>query len=317
MADTPGQFKFVLITPLIKFYWIVMYEVFEVNYWQDVVKVELSTESSSSEITCQPHPLTSVEEHHDTVFKTKRLRKLWLWNFPYLQTIPRSVESLRICEWGVRSKDLATPLMSFQNLKVLMVKDCHVLTSLLSPSTAKSLSQQLTHLGISGCKSLTQVIANDHKEADDDDDHEIIADNINIIFSQLEFLLLDDLSSLTSFYSGNNNVVLQFPHLDNLAVGRCPKMKTFYHGNIDCPSLHQIFLYESDDGDEITETMWDPVFYEVTSFEHTYWKGDINTTIQKLWEDKNIGDSPESEEVHIYIHNNNIQIHFSVCCLSH
>ena len=295
MAVTPPQFKFVLITPLIKFCWIVMYEVFVVNYWQDVVKVELSTESSSSEITCQPHPLTSVEEHHDTVFKTKRLRGLRLWNFPYLQqlpeTFPRSVEFLSICEWGIRSKDLATPLMSFQNLKFLKVKDCHGLTSLLSPSTAKSLSQQLTHLGISGCKSLTQVIANDHKEADDDH-HEII-------FSQLKFLLLDDLSSLTSFYSGNNNVVLQFPHLDKLTVGRCPEMKTFYHGNIDCPSLHQIFLSKSNDKRQIRWIMWDPMFF--VSFKHSYWKGDINTTIQKLWEDKNTRDSPESEEVHIYV----------------
>ena len=158
MAVTPPQFKFVLITPLINFCWIVMYEVFVVNYWQDVVKVELSTESSSSEITCQPHPLASVEEHDDMdmVFKTKRLSDLRLWNFPYLQqlpkTFPRSLESLSICEWGIRLKDLATPLMSFQNLKFLAVKDCHDLTSLLSPSTAKSLSQQLTHLGISGCK---------------------------------------------------------------------------------------------------------------------------------------------------------------------
>ncbi|KAF3453156.1 hypothetical protein FNV43_RR03593 [Rhamnella rubrinervis] len=270
------------------------------SHHKDVVKDELSTESSCSEITCQPHPLGPVEEHHEMVFKTKRLSELRLQDFPYLQQLPKTfqtVEFLVIWEWGVRLKDLATPLICFQNLKFLMVKDCQGLTSLLSPSTAKSLSQRLTKLGISGCKSLRQVIVNDQKEADDD---EIGADNINIIFRQLKSLLLEDLSSLTSFYSGNNNVVLQFPHLNQLVVGGCPEMKTFYHGNIDCPSLQRATIFS----ESVQFYIWcmmlysDPEYFILgTNNEHFYWKGDVNTTIQKLWEDKNIiRDSPESEE---------------------
>ncbi|KAF3453153.1 hypothetical protein FNV43_RR03590 [Rhamnella rubrinervis] len=267
------------------------------SHHKDVVKDELNTEASCSEITCEPHPLGPVEEHHEMVFKTKRLSELRLQDFPYLQQLPKTfqtVEFLVIWEWGVRLKDLATPLMRFQNLKVLMVKDCQGLTSLLSPSTARSLSQRLTKLGISGCKSLRQVIANDQKEADDDAD-EIRADNINIIFSQLESLILDDLSRLTSFYSGNNNVVLQFPHLNQLVVSDCPQMKTFYDGNIDCPSLQRITIFCESMQHYIRSMML------YTNPEYFYWKGDVNTTIQKLWEDKNIRrDSPESEEVYMH-----------------
>ncbi|KAF3453154.1 hypothetical protein FNV43_RR03591 [Rhamnella rubrinervis] len=258
------------------------------SHHKDAVKDELNTESSCSEITCQPQPLGPVEEHHDMVFKTKRLSELRLWNFPDLQQLPKAktfqtVESLSICELGVRIKDLATPLMCFQNLKVFMIKDCQGLTSLLSPSTAKSLSQRLTILGISGCKSLRQVIANDQKEADDDDD-EIRAHTINIIFSKLESLILDDLSSLTSFYSGNSNVVLQFPHLNKLVVSDCPEMKTFYHGNIDCPSLQGIISWSFQH--YIRDMMWYPEYYDLGNCEHFDWKGDVNTTIQKLWEEE-------------------------------
>ncbi|KAF3453161.1 hypothetical protein FNV43_RR03598 [Rhamnella rubrinervis] len=232
---------------------------------KDVVKDELGTESSCSEITCQPHPLGPVEEHHDMVFKAKLLSELRL------------------------------PLMCFQNLTVLMVKDCDGLISLLSPSTAKSLSQRLTKLGISGCKSLRQVIANDQKEADDDDG--IRADSINIIFRQLNSLILDDLPNLTSFYSGNKNVVLQFPYLYELVVSDCPEMKTFYHGSIECPSLHRIYLRMKQ---RVEDIMWDPEYYSFQNFywngdintairkRNFYWKGDINTTIQKLWEEKNM-----------------------------
>ncbi|KAF3454286.1 hypothetical protein FNV43_RR04733 [Rhamnella rubrinervis] len=206
-----------------------------------------------------------LEEHHDMVFKAKLLSELRL------------------------------PLMCFQNLTVLMVKDCDGLISLLSPSTAKSLSQRLTKLGISGCKSLRQVIANDQKEADDDDG--IRADSINIIFRQLNSLILDDLPNLTSFYSGNKNVVLQFPYLYELVVSDCPEMKTFYHGNIECPSLHRIYLRMKQ---RVEDIMWDPEYYSFQNFywngdintairkRNFYWKGDINTTIQKLWEEKNM-----------------------------
>ncbi|KAF3454153.1 hypothetical protein FNV43_RR04600 [Rhamnella rubrinervis] len=89
--------------------------VFNEESAQGVVKNDLSTESSCSEITCQPHPLGPVEEHHDMVFKTKRLSELWLESFPYLQQLPKTfqtVEFLVICQWGVRLKDLATPCVS-------------------------------------------------------------------------------------------------------------------------------------------------------------------------------------------------------------
>ncbi|KAF3454156.1 hypothetical protein FNV43_RR04603 [Rhamnella rubrinervis] len=236
---------------------------------QDVVKDELGTESSCSEITCQPHPLGPVEEHHDMVFKAKLLSELRL------------------------------PLMCFQNLTVLMVKDCDGLISLLSPSTAKSLSQRLTKLGISGCKSLRQV-ANDQKEADDDDG--IRADSINIIFRQLNSLILDDLPNLTSFYSGNKNVVLQFPYLYELVVSDCPEMKTFYHGSIECPSLHRIYLrMKQRRGHHGTpSTILSKISIE-WRYQHRHSKAkfllesDINTTIQKLWEEKEY-DSTATEE---------------------
>ena len=73
---------------------------------------------------------------------------------------------------------------------------------------------------------MRQLIANDNKEAHDDLD--AIADGI--LFSQLESLMLVDLSSLEIFYSGDG--VPKFPRLKNLVVDDWLGMRTLCHGNV-------------------------------------------------------------------------------------
>ncbi|KAF3431875.1 hypothetical protein FNV43_RR26611 [Rhamnella rubrinervis] len=149
------------------------------------------------------------------------------------------------------------------------------------PSINSESLSQLTELEVAECKSLREIIANDNEEAHDHD-YQRAAGNI-IVFSKLESLLLSDLSNLRGFFWGND-VVLQFPCLSKLLVDRCPNMKTFSHGNIiDCPALDKIFIFNFR-GRPFDWTEHD---------EESLWEGDINTTIQKLWEDNNMKENAE------------------------
>ncbi|KAF3431719.1 hypothetical protein FNV43_RR26453 [Rhamnella rubrinervis] len=219
-------------------------------------------------------PENENEDSTDSVDKQRHLL-----DHRQLDKTCQNMEHLFIHGCG-RLKFFATPAVSFQNLKILSVRECHGLTSLFHPSTAKSLSQ-LTELEVAECKSLREIIANDNEEAHDHD-YQRAAGNI-IVFSKLESLLLSDLSNLRGFFWGND-VVLQFPCLSKLLVDRCPNMKTFSHGNIiDCPALDKIFIFNFR-GRPFDWTKHD---------EESLWEGDINTTIQKLWEDNNMKENAE------------------------
>lgn len=117
--------------------------------------------------------------------------------------------------------------MSFENLTNQVVESCSGLTSrLFYPSTPKCLPQ-LRKLGVSRCPSLRQIIANCDNDHDDERAN-------NIVFGQLEILVLADLRRLEAFCWGNSASVLKFPRLKKLVVDGCWGMKTFSPGNVEC-----------------------------------------------------------------------------------
>ncbi|KDO58840.1 hypothetical protein CISIN_1g0469681mg, partial [Citrus sinensis] len=58
------------------------------------------------------------------------------------------------------------------------------------------------------------------------------------------------------------NYTLEFPSLERVVVRQCPKMKIFSQGVVDTPKLNKVKLTEGEEG---------------------CWEGNLNDTIQKLF----------------------------------
>ncbi|KAL5583203.1 hypothetical protein UlMin_015645 [Ulmus minor] len=137
------------------------------------------------------------------------------------------LQVLRCCSL----KSLAPSAISFQNLTYLVVSKCDGMVNLLSFSTAKSLAQ-LRVMIVTGCNRMTEIIAKEGGE---------------IIFNQLEILVLHGLPSLKSFHSGYQN------YFDRISR------------SIPVRQLEKLFIYN---------------FVEP---EQELWGGDINSTLQEVW----------------------------------
>ncbi|XP_044477769.1 uncharacterized protein LOC123205035 isoform X3 [Mangifera indica] len=144
---------------------------------------------------------------------------------------------------------------SFENLTVLTVWGCDGLMNLLTPSIAKNLVQ-LREMTIGRCKMMAEIVSNKTEDVAAEDE---------IVFGKLKLLSLEDLQNLICFYSGN--YALKFPSLEELTVDECPMMMTFSVGNLNTPSLQKVKRDRWDEG------KWS-------------WKGELNTTIQQLYEEK-------------------------------
>nr|XP_048324394.1 disease resistance protein At4g27190-like [Ziziphus jujuba var. spinosa]XP_048324395.1 disease resistance protein At4g27190-like [Ziziphus jujuba var. spinosa] len=224
--------------------------------------------------------LISSDEAHDIPMP---LRKLDLDALPKLvhlcdegvQTCKtfRVVEVLNVsrCE---RLKSLMTSSTCFQNLTTLSVSDCDALESLMASAAAAKSLQKLTKLIVRNCKRMTQIIGNNH-EAECD----VETEQNEIGFSNLQILGLNDLCSLGKFYSGNN--IIRLPNLEELMVNKCPEMRTFSHDTVYTPRLYRITIKLKYD----RYSMY-PEFARNDDVEYqNLLEGDVNTTLQKLWED--------------------------------
>ncbi|KAH9754122.1 putative disease resistance protein [Citrus sinensis] len=147
-----------------------------------------------------------------------------------------------------RLVNLVPSSTSFQNLTNLVVFSCERLKIVLTSSIAKSLVR-LRYMKIKSCVMITEIVLVD----------DVVAKDEVITFKELKELKLLDLKSLTSFCSGN--CAFKFPSLERLVVDDCPDMKIFSEGNLSTPKLHEV--------QRRSEASW-------------AWKGDLNTTIQKV-----------------------------------
>jgi hypothetical protein len=139
--------------------------------------------------------------------------------------------------------------VTFTHLVQLEIKDCNGLTKLITSSTAQSLIN-LTTLKIEACNSLEEIILGE--------------ENVHITFISLEILILVSLPSLNQFCS--SKCFFKFPLLEAVIVRECPRMKVFSEGYTSTPGLRKV---------EIAET-----------HEEWFWKGNLNDTINNMFEDK-------------------------------
>ncbi|KAI4353829.1 hypothetical protein L6164_002754 [Bauhinia variegata] len=151
---------------------------------------------------------------------------------------------------------LVQSTVSFCNLKVLTIVSYHGLEYLFTSSTAKSLVQ-VEEMSINSSKSIKGIVAKEEDESCFDE----------IIFENLRELELLSLSSLLSFYMGNTT--LNFPSLETVYIHECPRMEIFFKGIINAPKLDQVRV----------------LYWPNNDFR---WDTDLNTTIMKLLNGKNL-----------------------------
>ncbi|TXG66104.1 hypothetical protein EZV62_007379 [Acer yangbiense] len=159
-------------------------------------------------------PYGEVEKYLQ--IKSLHLRSLYKLEHIWKQDtklVIQSVEALVI--WNCHKLiDLAPSSANFQNLTAICVSECNTFKNLVTSLTAKSLVQ-LTEIKISNCSQMIEVVANEGGDIKEDE----------IVFSNLKSVVLNGLSSLTSFHSGN--YALKFPSLEQLTVKYCPEMEIF------------------------------------------------------------------------------------------
>ncbi|GKV47956.1 hypothetical protein SLEP1_g54804, partial [Rubroshorea leprosula] len=100
-----------------------------------------------------------------------------------------------------------------EKLKKLIIQGCDNLEYLFSSSIARGLVM-LGLVEIRECKRMREIIVTDNAEEKE-----------NLIFPQLNFLLLKDLRNIVGFYSGN--CIVEFPSLKQLQVLNCPELEGF------------------------------------------------------------------------------------------
>ncbi|CAK9188522.1 unnamed protein product [Ilex paraguariensis] len=142
----------------------------------------------------------------------------------------------------------------FKNLSWLIIKKCHSLRYLLSPTVVKLLVN-LQELGVMDCEAMEEIISMEQDGSKTNVVEEMAMDKI--VFSQLRHLNLVDLENLTVFCSGKYEC--QFPSLNSVVIRNCTEMKNFCSGPICTPKLER---------------------ENVKIGKQEVWMGDLNTTIQ-------------------------------------
>ncbi|WJX17439.1 hypothetical protein P8452_07357 [Trifolium repens] len=199
------------------------------------------------------------------LFKLEMLKHIWQEDFPLDHPLLQDLHELYV--WDCPSLiSLVPSSTSFTNLTSLVVENCKELNYLITSATAKSLIQ-LKRLEISNCEKMLDVVKIDDEKAEED-----------IIFQNLEYMEFTSMSSLGSFCNGNQTFI--FPSLLTLIVKECPQMEIFSSGVTVAPCLSEIEVGE----------------------ETIRWKGDINTTIQHLFQEKEVLRSNSVNETIISSH---------------
>ncbi|XP_058724261.1 uncharacterized protein LOC131595803 [Vicia villosa] len=139
--------------------------------------------------------------------------------------------------------------VTLNHLKYLEIISCNGLKSLITTPTAQSLVK-LTILKVRNCKSLEEIITG--------------VESVDVAFISLQVLMLECLPSLNKFCS--SKFFLKFPLLEKVIVRECPYMKIFSEGNTSTPNLRKVKIAENE--------------------EEWHWKGNLNDTIKKMFEDK-------------------------------
>ncbi|KAK8633836.1 hypothetical protein V6N13_014671 [Hibiscus sabdariffa] len=191
--------------------------------------------------------LGDEDEHAGTLANLKELRLSEL----SLTEVFCNLEILQAlgCD---KLKNLVASSVSFKHLTTLKVSQCHGFRNLVTLTTAKSMVQ-LTRMTVTDCQMLEEIIASTTDEVTE-----------GIFFSQLKFLELDCLPTLSRFCSGK--YTLEFPSLEQVIIRWCPKINFFTKGKLSTPMLHGL---QSSKDDYVGR-----------------WEGDLNVILQQLFVEK-------------------------------
>ena len=121
-------------------------------------------------------------------------------------------------------------VLGFQKLRILKVENCGNLSSLLSPSIARSLVQ-LWHLRVYSCHMMEGITTKVDEETEES--------NKAIVFPLLNKLELRHLPNLRCFCSGTFNIEL--PSCEEMIIEKCANMTTFCYGTVTTPKLPHIY----------------------------------------------------------------------------
>jgi len=153
--------------------------------------------------------------------------------------------------------NLGPSSLSFTYLTYLELKNCWRLRNLMESSTAKSMVQLKT-MKVINCPNIEEIVSNGgNKEGK----------VMKIVFSKLISIELVGLKNMRSFCS-YNECEFKFPSLEILIVRECAKMEKFSEREPIAPKLKDVFGVEGNE-----KAKWE-------------WEGDLNVTIQKIFNDK-------------------------------
>ena len=123
-------------------------------------------------------------------------------------------------------------VLKFPNLTRLSIQYCSRLEYVFTCPMVGSLLQ-LQELHISNCSSMKVIVKGEEEECD-----AIV--NATVVFPCLKSLKLEWLESLEGFCIGKE--AFEFPSLDTLQIGWCPKMRVFTKGDLSTPELYAISI---------------------------------------------------------------------------
>ncbi|KAF5930703.1 hypothetical protein HYC85_031576 [Camellia sinensis] len=145
------------------------------------------------------------------------------------------------------------------------------LRNIFSVTIAKGLVQ-LKQLSIRRCAMVEAVV-------EDAKGEETVLSIDKIVFPHLYEIHLEKLDSLTCFFTGCYAV--EFPLLEELLIYDCPKMETFGHGVQMTPNLQKVYGEYDDE---------------------RIWMGDLNATVQHIFNRKNVKTKYEVQEIKFIDH---------------
>jgi hypothetical protein len=189
-----------------------------------------------------------------------RLKVLKCWYMDKLQCICKEglqmdpvlqfLESIDVHQCSSLVK-LVPSSVTFNYLTYLEVTNCNGLKDLITYSTAKSLVK-LETMKIKMCNWLEDIVNGKEEEEDE---------MTKIEFCNLKSLELISLPRLCVFSSCP--CLIMFPLLEDVVVKECPRMEYFSLGVINTIDVQHIQIGEEN-----------------------HWKGDLNRTIKKMFDDK-------------------------------
>ncbi|GJV22826.1 ribonuclease H-like domain-containing protein [Tanacetum coccineum] len=183
-----------------------------------------------------------------TSLRVKKCHKLFNMFPSDLQTLFPSLEKLEVEKCDSLEEVWASKAAPIRSLKSVHVYECPKLRNLCSFYTFKGLSNLMT-IGISSCKMMEAVVADDQKD---------VKLNGVLSLNKLEEVTLEFLPNLN--YFSNTKCDLELPELTQVIVKNCPDMRTFTESSVRTLKLKFAVLDDGHVENGLIEYYFCPLF---------------------------------------------------------